>query len=325
MAKVSVIIPVYNAEKYLPRCIDSLCAQAFEDCEFVFVDDGSIDTSASLIRQAAGSDARIVLVSQPNGGVSAARNTGLNHASSPYIAFVDADDRAAPRYVQALYELITAKGADLSVCGLESTEPKSLPDGIIELQADDEARVVEWFESYLAHNVYCKLYRRDVVEKFGLRFDTAYDYGEDFLFNLGYFARISRVAVTSEILYFYDTAVPGSLSKKFPFTRFLDVETQHAATEDYFSSLGFSSPGSRLYLDRLDFWNAYDAVHNVFANVSAISKAEAISEIGQILQFRYFRGHVRPASKPTLLMRFFAFRNAWLIYSLVCAYRRLHR
>ena len=104
--KISVIIPVYNVEEYLPVCLDSVLAQTFSDFEAVCVNDGSPDNSAAILEKYAKKDARIKVVSRPNGGLSAARNTGLENACGEYIYFLDSDDYIHPQLLEILYKKI---------------------------------------------------------------------------------------------------------------------------------------------------------------------------------------------------------------------------
>ena len=103
-SKVSIIIPVYNVEAYLPACLDAILAQTFGEWEAVCVNDGSTDTSEKILKKYAQKDPRIKVISQQNQGVSAARNTALNAANGNYICFIDADDEVAPTFLEKLYQ-----------------------------------------------------------------------------------------------------------------------------------------------------------------------------------------------------------------------------
>src|SRR5690242_7052248 len=92
LAKVSVVVPVYNVEKYLPRCIESICKQTLSDLEIILVDDGSTDRSGEICEEYAKADQRIIVIHQENGGGGVARNAGIARATSPYVGFVDSDD-----------------------------------------------------------------------------------------------------------------------------------------------------------------------------------------------------------------------------------------
>ena len=114
--KVSIIVPVYDVENYLQKCIDSILAQTFTDFELILVDDGSPDNCPALCDAAAAKDARIRVLHQKNGGLSAARNAGLDVARGEWIGFVDSDDYIAPEMYETLYKAVQSTGADLALC-----------------------------------------------------------------------------------------------------------------------------------------------------------------------------------------------------------------
>lgn len=113
---LSIIVPVYNVENYLQKCIDSILAQTFTDFELILVDDGSPDNCPALCDAAAAKDARIRVLHQKNGGLSAARNAGLDVARGEWIGFVDSDDYIAPEMYETLYKAVQSTGADLALC-----------------------------------------------------------------------------------------------------------------------------------------------------------------------------------------------------------------
>ena len=113
MPKISVIVPVYNVEKYLRRCLDSIFAQQYPDAEVICVNDGSTDTSPAILEEYAAKHGNLRIVTQPNRGLGAARNAGMDAARGEYIFFVDSDDFLAPGYFSAAVEKLEADGADL--------------------------------------------------------------------------------------------------------------------------------------------------------------------------------------------------------------------
>lgn len=117
MDLVSIIVPAYNVEKYLERCLDSICAQSYRNLEIIVIDDGSTDGTGSVCDRYADKDNRFRIVHKDNGGVAAARNTALDIAGGDMIAFADADDYMEPDMIGKLYEALTGNNADLSVCG----------------------------------------------------------------------------------------------------------------------------------------------------------------------------------------------------------------
>ena len=140
---LSIIVPVYDVERYLPKCIDSILAQTFTDFELILVEDGSPDNCPALCDAAAAKDARIRVIHQKNGGLSAARNAGLDAARGKWIGFVDSDDYIAPEMYEALYKAVKAPGRTLP-CAItprwtrrahsarrciSALQSRSLPDG----------------------------------------------------------------------------------------------------------------------------------------------------------------------------------------------------
>ena len=113
--KISVIVPVYNVEKFLPECLDSLRAQTLKELEFICVNDGSPDNSLEILNRYAAEDERFFVVSQENGGLSAARNTGLKYAKGDYIYFIDSDDLIAPEHLENMYKAAKKEDAIIVV------------------------------------------------------------------------------------------------------------------------------------------------------------------------------------------------------------------
>ena len=116
MAEVSIIVPVYQVEKYIRQCVDSILAQTFTDFELILVDDGSKDKSGQICDEYARMDTRVKVIHKENGGLSDARNKGMDQASGKYFMFVDSDDYIAPTMIECLYESILNENADIAVC-----------------------------------------------------------------------------------------------------------------------------------------------------------------------------------------------------------------
>ena len=120
---ISVIVPVYNVEKYIAACVDSILAQTYTNLEILLVDDGSTDSSGALCDEYARRDVRVRVIHQENGGLSDARNTGMQSAQGTYFAFVDSDDFIAGDYIAYLYGMIEKHHAQIAVCGYQKVYP----------------------------------------------------------------------------------------------------------------------------------------------------------------------------------------------------------
>ncbi|MGN0502900.1 MAG: glycosyltransferase family 2 protein [Ruminococcus sp.] len=119
MDKVSIIVPVYYVEKYLPECIESLIHQTYNNIEIIFVDDGSTDSSGKICDKYAETDSRIKVIHQQNAGAANAKNTGLNNASGIYIIFMDSDDTVELVWIETLMKLIIENDADMAECSFD--------------------------------------------------------------------------------------------------------------------------------------------------------------------------------------------------------------
>lgn len=124
---ISVIVPVYNVEHYLNRCVDSILAQTYSDLEILLVDDGSTDNSGAICDAYARQDARVQVIHKKNGGLSDARNCGIEHAKGRYFCFVDSDDGIAPQMIEVLYRELLENAADISAVGWKAFDTEAFP------------------------------------------------------------------------------------------------------------------------------------------------------------------------------------------------------
>lgn len=209
--RISVIVPVYNAEAYLRQCVESILRQTDEDWELLLIDDGSTDGSTALCAELSARDRRIILYRQENAGVSAARNTGIRRATGAFLCFVDADDWVEPDYLAVLRR--TLGDAQIAVCGVDGAENESLVSEQITLEQFRGA------PSRYAKNVYLncpcnRLFRRELIVGHDLAMPTGMKRGEDAFFMAAYLEQCSRVAVTDRVLYHY-RVTPDSAMHRF--------------------------------------------------------------------------------------------------------------
>lgn len=206
-ADISVIIPVYNAQAYLERCLDSLVAQNMKNLEFVVVNNGSTDKSLEIIRDYASRDNRFVVLSQNNQGIKGSRNAGLRAARGRYITFVDADDYVDENFCLQLYSAICASDSDVAICDYTMTyrdheEPNIL--GLCDEVVTTACLEPEMFYlRYIARDpvVWNKLYRRELLEESDVCFEV--QHGEDMLFNLRLVPHIKQICTVSGSPYHY--------------------------------------------------------------------------------------------------------------------------
>ena len=171
--KVSVIIPVYNVERLLPRCLDSVVAQTLRDIEIICVDDGSPDRSADILQRYASQDDRIRVISQENRGLGGARNRGFDAATGEYILYVDSDDRIDPDCCEKLYAAAVETGADVACCSIRKIRPSYEKWTVRYDRMQTVSDVQEKFRTCCCppdFYVMNKLMRREMLLRLGLRF-----------------------------------------------------------------------------------------------------------------------------------------------------------
>lgn len=204
MCRVSVIVPVYQVEAYLPRCIDSILAQTFRDFELILVNDGTRDGCPAIMDAYARRDARIRQVHKENGGLSSARNAGLDVARGELIAFVDADDYVAPDLLADTVAAADETGAELVLFNYRLVDGQGehgayldMADEVIDLQRLGIANYFYryWMPYRHGQEAWCRLYRRPVIEENGLRFAPNDEiFAEDTLFSAMYLMHVHTIA-----------------------------------------------------------------------------------------------------------------------------------
>jgi len=209
--KITVIIPVYNVEQYVVRCIESVRSQTYKNLEILVIDDGSADHSGSLCDALAIKDERITVIHTSNGGVSKARNKGLELASGDYISFLDGDDYIEDNMYQDLVICLEkGEAPDLISFGFyDETENGTLYSKLV-LKADASLTVVpaeqifhEFFIGKVEPNVWNKIFKHEVIKNNTIRFDESVSYGEDMLFVYSFLRKAKKNFFYNDNFYHY--------------------------------------------------------------------------------------------------------------------------
>ena len=211
--KVSVIVPIYNVEKYIGKCVDSIRNQDYPNIEIILVDDGSPDKSPQIIDEMASNDDRIKVIHEKNGGVSSARNRGIAAATGEYIMFVDGDDWVDDDYVSYFVDLIEKHGCDIGMDKNNYMVEKTM-------SADKSYRVsaekaIEWiYLGTLFVAVWNKIYKTSLLRESGVLFNEEIWYGEGMLFNIECLQCVEEVAIGEKAVY-HQTYNPDSAMRSF--------------------------------------------------------------------------------------------------------------
>ena len=216
---VSIIVPIYNAEQYLRRCVDSILNQEYTDYELLLVNDGSTDASGDICEEYGDRDPRVIVIQKENTGVSDSRNRALDRARGKYLQFLDSDDWITPDATRLFVRAAEEYGCDMVISDFYRVVGERLsPKGDIE---EEGVLTREEFAAHMMENpadfyygvLWNKLYRRDIVEEHKLRMDTDISWCEDFMFNLEYI-RYAKVFYALHAPIYYYVKRKGSLASQ---------------------------------------------------------------------------------------------------------------
>lgn len=246
MPTISAIVPVYNTEETLPRCLDSILAQTFDDFEIIIVNDGSPDNALSIAKRYAARDSRIKIVSQNNQGLGSARNTGLSCARGQFISFIDSDDYISPKMFELMYAAVSTNSADMAVCQVnnvsftQSGSVKELGSYTIPcsegcITGEDALHLQLNFIVPILFNSMCfKLTNRKLFEDNGILFPEQHRYAEDTPTSIGLFLFCDKVALVKEDLYVY-VHDDGSLTSSYSVKKSHDILLDLIDIDNYVS------------------------------------------------------------------------------------------
>lgn len=242
MAKLSVIVPVYNIERYLPQCLDSILAQTFADIELIVVDDGSTDQSGKICDEYAQKDSRIVVIHKKNGGLADARNAGLDVISGEYVGFVDSDDWIRPQMYETLLSHQEKTNAEVVACKLHFFSDDGNTN---EVWPQIEQDYIYSRNDFINHffpdikrsimpSVCNKIFKRSVFKT--IRFPIGKRY-EDAYIQLDIYDAVKMIAVINEPLYEYRKR-SGSITDQVSYDHYLDQLAFSVRHLTYFETNG---------------------------------------------------------------------------------------
>lgn len=217
---ISIIVPAYNAEEYLASCLDSILNQTYFNLEIIVINDGSSDSTLLCAKEFANIDKRVRVISEPNRGVSEARNRGIAEANGNYISFVDSDDRIHPYMIDSLHMLANKYSADLCECGIVRTNEDAdfaFPESQNEQIYSKEEYLKKFFKIGTQETVYyCynKLYSREIVDT---HMFPNYEIGEDVISTFKAISKSKKIATTNMPLYHYrqGSGITSSFNDKY--------------------------------------------------------------------------------------------------------------
>lgn len=257
---VSIIIPIYNAEKYVRNCVDSILRQTFTDFEIILVDDGSTDSSGRIVDELAVTDNRIKVIHQENGGPGKARNTGIENAKGTFVNFVDADDLleedllSSYQRVNSTYDICFQGyiGFSEKESHVVSLSPKNSNNNSY------EDVVLEMLTNGMLGYVCCKQFRLNIIKENHLRFRETVKYREDFLFTIEYLTYCQSACITGDSGYRYRLDNPNSL------------------LHTWFDAEEYLSVNRSVFETAIKNWNTFPRLTNYFRQWYADSQYKGI-------------------------------------------------
>lgn len=257
MSTISVIIPAYNSEKYIGKCLESLLNQRCKDFDIIIVDDGSIDDTIAICETYRKGDIPINIISQKNGGVSSARNTGIENSSSDWILFVDSDDYVSDTFIEHYYDSINQQDKSFVIF---NGFTRITSEGVIvnkhtvkkrNFKKDRIAEAIDYLhiKNDMLGYVCTKIFNRSLIIEKGIRFDTRISLSEDLYFTLTYLQYCSSIITLDTSDYFYRTDNSNSLTSKTH--DYLSLRKAVGATSEMFYKLC----GNTKYWKSLDLKN----------------------------------------------------------------------
>lgn len=249
MSKVSIILPVYNVEKYIAKSISSILGQTYTNFELIIVIDGSKDNSEVIARGFEQVDDRVKVYTKPNGGLSDARNYGFSLATGEFIYFLDSDDWVEPNLLQDNLKIILEKKLDFIVFGFfqdnvnaneESIEQiKHIPESIHWLNSDS-IHLTSYMLNILGY-AWNKLYRKDYLDKYSINFTKGVSLVEDILFNARVYQYSSQIVFNQKAYVHYIQRPEMTLTKKFHEKSFEWVKLKHVALSAFIDAWSFNN------------------------------------------------------------------------------------
>lgn len=276
---VSIIVPIFNSEKWLNECLNSIARQSYSDFEVLMVDDGSKDISASICQSYVRKDNRFHYFFQDNAGVSVARNTGIEKAKGEFVCFVDADDYIDEHFLESLLKIID--NHDAAICDL-TRDDRLGEEGNVKDESPRKLIRDVIFERIKHPGLYCYLYKASIINSYGIRFTEGCIKNEDTEFYIRYLAACdNRIAITSYVGYYYRPNSSSVMASPLSIKSFTSIEASGRINDLLYKS-------SIIDDDKIVFYNGiltyaysiakrhnselYDYLHEHYDVLSAMKK-----------------------------------------------------
>ncbi len=300
---LSIVIPAYNSELYIGKCLESICSSAESNIEVIVVDDGSSDTTRDIVVRQQNKDRRIKGIFKENGGVSSARNAGLSKVSGKYVMFLDSDDYFDKEVFEHLIDYLKGKTADFTAYGKNIL----YSDGTIRKASFDISEKESADVDYIRELMYAtstfnecwgKLYKKEIIDLYDIRFPEDITIGEDLIFVYEYFSRCNSYLLKNEELIYYrqheDSAMSSTMvDKRLDYTRLL-----YEIGQSYINELDNIDirDKSKVYYFRVitNLCRVFSAGNEGYSNLKKIYKDDVTKKVMNKLSLKMIPGYKKP-------------------------------
>jgi len=290
--KVSLIVPVYNASRYLQKSINSMIHQTYPNIELLLINDGSTDNSGDICECFAKQDERIKVIHQKNAGPSAARNRGIKEASGDYIQFADSDDYLDLHMTEQLVKAME-DDTQLAICGYQKiltrgdhlikSEVYRLPKKGRLAKEQFLACFGELYQYYFIHFNWNKLYEARVIKESGLLFDLEVNWGEDLLYNLRYIEKCRTIRLVSDPLYYYVDSNASSITSQFRVDLYNNMQMMQGAVKEFLQTNNAYAGKNKLLFENFYTSRVMTCFWNLFHPASTLTPELRRKHIGEII------------------------------------------
>lgn len=307
-SKISVIVPIYNCEKFLKGTIESIINQNYKEMEIILINDGSKDRSLAICNKYKQNDNRIKVIDKMNSGVSDTRNKGIEAANGKYIAFIDADDYLEKNTFSNLINIAEKYAPDLITTGFFSEVNKEHYDEIYSKEKFYHSKeeinkdIVKLWDNHILYNIWNKLYLKDILDKHNILFPNK-NWGEDIIFNQIYLKYTNTLYNTSKCYYHYIREREGAITKKYDINLFSIRVRENEEFIKYFKEIGIAEKDyiefvARRYIDR-----TLGCIQNVCALRGDISFKNKYKKVKEIIEHTDTRKYIKIAKIKSLKMK----------------------
>ncbi len=340
--RLSIVIPCYNAQAYIPLCLENLEKQVYRNWEAIFVDDGSKDDTGRLL-DGIKKNKKYKVIHKENCGTASARNRGMEEAQGEYITFLDVDDELDAHIYERLVHMMDETNADIGICGFffkveketkggtqaSYLEKKSYPTSFYKTKEEIREHLVDMWDSDILSNVWNKIYRMDLIKEKGLFYRNGHVYTEDRVFNRQFIENCSSMALTEECLYYYVRERVGSTTEKYREDYFLIRYREYHEFQEHFKTLRVWNRKAEEYVSREFIERISGCIENLF-HVEGKRKAGDIkARISEIIHHEDVIEAARKAECKSRKMKILVWpikrgdvQAAYLLYKLVYQIRK---